>query len=95
MHTTLELADAALAKTGLSERALCRELGVASTNIAVARQRGNASPLLAGQLAATLNLNVEHWMAVAVLESMPKSRSRERLARAIGWKTEQRTNPGF
>ena len=95
MHTTLDLADEAIAKTGLSERALCRQLGVAPTNISMARRRGNMSPLLAGQLAETLGQNVEHWMAIAVLESTPKSRTSERLARAIGWKAEQRKIPGF
>lgn len=85
MQTSLELVDAALVKTGLSERALSQQLGKAVTNIAMARQRGNTAPDVAGQLAEILGLNVEHWIAVAALESMPKSRARDRLAKAIGW----------
>jgi plasmid maintenance system antidote protein VapI len=83
MKTTLELVDAALAKTELSERALSTKLGMAPTNIAMARQRGTVSPLVAGQLAALLDLNVEHWIAVAVLESAPKSRMTDQLRRVL------------
>jgi len=85
MENTLQLADAAIQTSGLSERALCKELGVAVTNIAMARKRGSLSPIVAGQLAARMGLDVEHWIAVSVLESAPKSDSTNRLRRAMGW----------
>jgi plasmid maintenance system antidote protein VapI len=83
MRTTLDLIDAAITKTGMSQRELCRHLGVSVANLAMARQRGSVSPIVAGQLAALLDLNVEHWMAVSVLESTPKSRVTDSLRRVL------------
>jgi DNA-binding Xre family transcriptional regulator len=74
MRTTMELLDKALKKTGVSERALSQQLGLSASNLAVARVRGNVSPIVAGQLAELVGEDLEHWMAVAVVESQPRSR---------------------
>jgi len=84
MKTTLELLGKATDKLGpISERALSQRLGHSATAITTAKQRGNLSPILAGQLAEIVGENVEHWMAVAVIEGTPKSRITDSLKRAI------------
>lgn len=84
MKTTLDLLSKATDKLGaISERALSQQLGHSPTAITTAKQRGNLSPILAGQLADIVGENVEHWIAVAVIEGAPRSRVTDQLKRAI------------
>lgn len=82
METTLQLLEKALA-TGKSQRALSRDLGLADTALGAAKHRGSLSPVAAGQLAAMLGEPVDHWIAIAVIESEPKSRVTEQLRKAL------------
>lgn len=83
MKNTMELLDRAIEQTGLSERALSERIGLSTSNLSVARNRGSLSPVAAGQLAELMGLDVEHWMATAVLETQPRSRITDQLRRAI------------
>ena len=66
-----------------TDAALCKALDVTYTTVAVAKTRGKTSPVLAGRLAQMLGENVEHWMAMAALESAPRSRVTDQLRRTI------------
>lgn len=84
MKNTLELLAKASAKAApLSERQLAMRLGHAPTKLAMARRRGNVSPVLAGQLAEMLGENVEHWIAVAAIEAQPRCRVTDHLRRVL------------
>lgn len=88
MDSTMQLLDRALAtmknkEPGATEAAFSRSLGLNRSTLAVARSRGNLSPVAAGQVAALLGEPVDHWMAVAALEAAPKSRATEQLRRMI------------
>jgi hypothetical protein len=84
MKTTLELLEKAAAKVApLSERQLSMRLGHAATTLAMARRRGSLSPVIAGQLAELTGDDVVQWMALASLESEPKSPVTDRLKRMI------------
>ena len=88
MNSTIELLDHALATQRqsdpkASERALSMRIGLSAAALAVARKRGNLSPVAAGQLAVLIGEDFEHWMAVAAIEAEPKSRQTEQLRRMI------------
>ena len=84
MKTTLDLLDRATKAIGpISERALSQRLGHSPTAITTAKQRGNLSPVLAGQLAEAIGEDIPQWMAIAALEAAPRSRVSEHLRRAI------------
>ena len=83
MKTTMELLDAALAERDTSARALSIHLGHSPWTLNRARERETLSPLIAGQIAQMLELDIEHWMAVASLESEPSSRLVSKLRSAI------------
>lgn len=88
MDSTIQLIDRALKQRRTtdpeaSERSLSKELGLSHSALAVAKTRGNLSPLAAGQLAEMLGEDVRYWMSLANIEAAPKSRLTERLRRAI------------
>lgn len=62
---------------------LAPQLGVGISALANSKRVGHLSPLLAGQLAVFLNENVEHWMAVAAIESAKKGKARTMLERHL------------
>jgi len=55
------------------------EIGVGIPALANSKRVGHLSPLVAGQLAVFLSENVEHWMAVAALESAKPGKARRML----------------
>ena len=87
MKSTLDLLERAKSSLGpTSERALSLRLGHAATTLTTARQRGSLSPELAGQLADTLGMppaEVAQWMALAYIESKPKTAATTRLHRLL------------
>lgn len=83
MQTTLDLLDLAKKRTGLSDRALSQTLALSHASITMARSRRKLSPLLAGQLAALVGEDVEHWIALAAIEAAPRSRVTDHLRRLI------------
>ena len=83
MNTTIELLNEAIRKTEMSARALSMKLGHSPWTINRARERGTLSPVLAGQLAELLELDIGRWMALAAIESEPRSRVTDHLRRAI------------
>ena len=84
MKSTLELLERAKVRFApISERALSQRLGHSPTALTTARQRGTVSPIIAGQLAELVGEDVEHWMAVAVVESAPRSHVTDHLRRVL------------
>jgi len=88
MDSTMNLLERALAAArtndpNISEAAFTRSFGLERTAISVARNRGNLSPVVAGQIAASLGEDVEHWIAVAAIESAKPSEAKSRLARML------------
>lgn len=83
METTMDLLSAALAETEMNIRALSLHLGHSPWTLYRARERESLSPLLAGQLAQLLDMDIEHWMAIAALESEPSSVLAGKLRHAI------------
>lgn len=59
------------------------QLGVGISALANSKRVGHLSPLVAGQIAVFLNENVEHWMAVAAIESAKKGKARTMLERHL------------
>ena len=83
MKTTLDLLAAAKTTLGVSERALSERLGHSPTTLTTGKRTGSLSPIVAGQLAELVGQPVAHWMAIAALESAPKSRITDHLRRAV------------
>lgn len=84
MKNTLQLLEKAQQKTApLSERQLSIQLGHSPYAIRACRTRGNLSPVIAGQLAELVGEDVREWIALAALESEPRSRVTDHLRRAL------------
>jgi hypothetical protein len=87
MRSTLDLLERAKAKLHpMSERALSIHLGHSPTALTTARQRGSLSPEIAGQLADLLELppaEIAQCMALAYIESKPKSSTTARLRQVL------------
>lgn len=78
---SLELVELAKLKTGMSERAICRELGLEDTAIGSARKRGNLSPGLAAALADLIGEDVGKWMLTAAAEGERGTSLKARITR--------------
>lgn len=86
MRTTMDLLDKALSTPNKTQTAWCKELQIGRTTLAVARIRGRLSPTIAGNLARLLGEPIEHWIAVAALESEPDTPARTTLIkRGLKW----------
>lgn len=84
MKSTLDLLAKAAAKAApMSERQLSMKLGHSPTALSMARRRGSLSPIVAGQLAELAGEDIEHWMAIAAIEAVPKTRATEHLRRIV------------
>lgn len=84
MDRTLSLVTRAMEASGAkSRRALSQRLGYSPTAITNALQRGSISPTMAGEMAELSGEDIPRWMAIAWLESQPKSPITERLKRAV------------
>lgn len=81
MERSITLLERAL--DGKTYGAIAPEIGVGISALANSKRVGHLSPLLAGQLALFLNENVEHWMAVAAIESAKKCKARTMLERHL------------
>ena len=88
MNSTMQLLDKAIKQAQaedppVSERAFSKRIGLSHAALSVARSRNRLSPIAAGQIAAQIGEDVEHWMALAAIEAQKKSRVTERLRRLI------------
>lgn len=83
MKSTIELLTAATDRTNLSERALSTKLGHSPWTLSRGKLRGSLSPIVAGQLAEIVGESIERWMAIAAIESEPRSRVTDHLRKAI------------
>lgn len=81
METTIELLNKALAIKHAS--AWARELGITPAAITRARQRGNLSPVIAGNLAIDLGEDAQKWIAIAALEAERSNPLQERLRQTL------------
>lgn len=79
MQSTLNLLDEAASVKNLSEWA--RELGLSTRALYNARERGHASPAIAGAIAEKLGKNVEGWVYIAAMESEKDSACKERMVK--------------
>jgi hypothetical protein len=59
------------------------KLGMSPTALNNAVMRGTISPVAAGQLAELIGEDIEHWMAVAAIEGVPRSRVTDHLRRVL------------
>ena len=82
MQTTMHLLDKALTiEPNTTE--LCRKIKTASSAIRVARSKGRLTPVIAGNLADFVGEDVTQWIAIAAIESAPKTPSKSRLEKAL------------
>lgn len=65
------------------QKELARRLGVATSTLSKAKERGSLSPSLAGAIAIELEEPAEHWIAVAGLEQERASGIREKVIRHL------------
>ena len=83
MKFSTELIDAALKTRDLSERGLCKELGIGASTLAMARKRGHVPPHLAGRLAELVGEEPTRWIAIAALETAPPTQAVTRYKRLL------------
>lgn len=104
MKSTLDLLDRVKHQMApISERALSQQLGHSPTTLTTARQRGSLSPEIAGQLAELLRLppaEIAQWMALAYVESKPRTATTDHLRRvlhaiAYSWKRPRKPRPSY
>lgn len=81
MQTTLKLLDKALQVKSASEWA--RLIGVPRAIFTNAKNRGNLSPVVAGEVAAELGEDPQKWIVIAVLETAKESACKTRLAKRL------------
>lgn len=68
---------------GKQQKDLAKRLGVATSTLSKAKERGSLSPSLAGAIAIELHEPAEHWIAVAGLEQERASSVREKVIRHL------------
>lgn len=77
MDRSITLLERALDGTTYAQ--VAPQIGVGISALTNSKRVGHLSPLVAGQLAVFLNENVQHWMAVAAIESAKKCKARTML----------------
>ena len=81
MERSITLLNRALETT--NHGALAEAIGVQSSALSNCKKIGQLSPVVAGNLAAFLNENVEHWMAVAAVESVRECKAKSLLMKHL------------
>lgn len=82
MESTMQLLRQALA-INPKQYFWCEQLSISKHSIAVAKNRGRLSPVIAGNLAKLLGEDVTHWIAVAAMEAEPDTPSKKRLENSL------------
>jgi len=82
MENTMELLARALKVQPQARWA--DELDLSDAALSQAKKRGRLSPTLAGNMAASLGEDPEHWITVAALEAEPDSIAKRTLMKRLG-----------
>ena len=77
MERSITLLNRALESVGHNQ--LADEIGVSSSALSNCKKMGQLTPVVAGNIAAFLNENVEHWIAIAAVESVRPCKAKELL----------------
>jgi hypothetical protein len=81
MQTTMQLLDHATVVTGQSLTDLSRTLSLNPNALHTAKGRQHLSPAIAGAIAEKLGEPIEHWIAIAALESEKDSACKSRMVK--------------
>ena len=96
---TIQLVDEYLQQhPDVSERQLSIRLGYSDMALQMARKRDRLSPLVAGQLAEALGLDIGEWMVTATFEAEEKSDAARELRTKVASQQHRlptRENLGF
>lgn len=84
--TTKDLLRKALstwADQGLTEAEALKQMGFNPSALAIAKARGNLSPVMAGRMAEMLGLDAINWIAIAAIENAKNSKARTMLEKHL------------
>jgi len=96
LNRSVDLIDEYLRRhPDMSERQLSMRLGYSDMALQMARRRERLSPVVAGQLADALGLDVKDWMVTAAFESEAKSDAAQQLRERMMIHRRKRSLPNL